>query len=176
MTPCKLTLQANFLIFTNSSVACKFTSSSLTESTVHSVKIKYPFPWWLSGLCEEPSVVPLGCAVLFQAERVTCNNKGKSHVKATLCPPCLSEQPWQGNTDTVPLILSRFVSGETLCIHIHLLCGQNRTLRIFLAIQEILQYPEFLTKVVPYRKCCIPVYVCDLSVKSLSDPSAWDWA
>lgn len=91
-------------------------------------------PWWLSGL----SIVPVCSPVLFHAGRLTCDNKSKSHVKAMLCPRCLSEQPWQRNRDTVPQIFISLLSVDRLCVmsmssadttHFHIICipsgGEN---------------------------------------------------
>lgn len=83
---------------------------------------KYPFPWWLSWLWEGLSIVPVCCAVLFHAERLTCD---KSHVKAMLCPPCLSERSSEGNRDTASLILIWLFSKETLFVSISISSVDN---------------------------------------------------
>lgn len=59
--------------------------------------IKYPFPWWLSGLSRAPTVAPVYCAALFHAEELTCDNKRQITCKRPrfVTPVCLSG-PEQG--------------------------------------------------------------------------------
>lgn len=59
--------------------------------------IKYPFPWWLSGLSRALTVVPVYCASLFLAEELTCDNKRQITCKRPrfVTPVCLSG-PEQG--------------------------------------------------------------------------------
>lgn len=69
------------------------------------------------------------CAVLFRAAVLTCDNDGRSHAKATLCPVCLFEQPWEG-----PDHYQLSITGDIL---VHLLSRKHMHTDLFIICRTL---------------------------------------